>query len=152
MLGAMLANILGAVFDDWKHSALVLSVLPLIASVSMFFFPETPYWLASVGRQQESRYERSWKAMNSYFKRQIDYRIAICSIWNLPYIQIYHSIKEYSEDPSARKITQYRDWLMRGSVNHWVKFLCFPVCSRYLGYKILRPYYTTCRTIYVINL
>ena len=58
MLGAMLANILGAVFLDWKYSALVLAVVPLIGSVSMLFFPETPYWLASVGRQQDSRYGR----------------------------------------------------------------------------------------------
>ena len=55
MLGYMLANIVGVIFDDWKYSALALAVVPLLGSITMLFFPETPYWLASVGRLQESR-------------------------------------------------------------------------------------------------
>ena len=59
MLGNLLAYIMGAVFDDWRDSALALSVVPLLASVTMLLYPETPYWLASVGRLQDSRYD--WK-------------------------------------------------------------------------------------------
>ena len=55
MLGYMLANILGVVFDDWRYSALTLAVVPLLGSLTMLFFPETPYWLASVSRLQDSR-------------------------------------------------------------------------------------------------
>ena len=57
MLGYLLANILGVVFSDWRYSALAVAVVPLLGSVSMLFFPETPYWLASVGRLNDSRYE-----------------------------------------------------------------------------------------------
>ena len=56
MFGNLLAYIMGAVFDDWRDSALALSAIPFLASVTMFLYPETPYWLASVGRPQESRY------------------------------------------------------------------------------------------------
>ena len=56
MSGNLLAYIMGAVFDDWRDSALVLSAIPFLASVTMLLFPETPYWLASVGRSKESRY------------------------------------------------------------------------------------------------
>ena len=57
MLGYLLANIMGVVLDDWRDSALVLAAVPLIGSLSMLFFPETPYWLASKGRLQDSRYD-----------------------------------------------------------------------------------------------
>ena len=57
MLGYLLANIMGVVFVDWRNSALVLSVVPLFGSVTMLLFPETPYWLAYVGRLQDSRYD-----------------------------------------------------------------------------------------------
>ena len=56
MFGNLLAYIMGAAFDDWRDSALVLSAIPFLASVTMLLYPESPYWLASVGRQQESRY------------------------------------------------------------------------------------------------
>ena len=56
MLGNLLAYIMGAVFDDWRDSALALSAIPFLASMTMLLYPETPYWLASVGRLQESRY------------------------------------------------------------------------------------------------
>ena len=59
MLGNLLAYIVGAVFDDWRDSALALSVIPLLGSVTMLLFPETPFWLASVGRLQDSRYDNS---------------------------------------------------------------------------------------------
>lgn len=55
-LGNLLAYIMGVVFDDWRDSALALSVVPFLASVTMLLYPETPYWLASVGRLKESRY------------------------------------------------------------------------------------------------
>ena len=57
MLGYFLANILGVVFSEWRYSALVVAVVPLLGSVSMLFFPETPYWLASKGRLLDSRYD-----------------------------------------------------------------------------------------------
>ena len=56
MAGNLLAYIMGAVFDDWRDSAFALSMVPFLASVTMIYYPETPYWLASVGRLQESRY------------------------------------------------------------------------------------------------
>ena len=56
MLGNLLAYIMGAVFDDWRDSALALSAIPFLASMTMLLYPETPYWLASVGKLQESRY------------------------------------------------------------------------------------------------
>ena len=55
LVGMLLAYIMGMVFDDWRHSALVLSMVPLLGSVTMLLFPDTPYWLASVGRLQDSR-------------------------------------------------------------------------------------------------
>ena len=61
MFGNLLAYIMGAAFDDWRHSALVLSAIPFLASVTMLLYPETPYWLASVGRPQESRYTVSYR-------------------------------------------------------------------------------------------
>ena len=63
MSGNLLAYIMGAVFDDWRDSALVLSAIPFLASVTMLLFPETPYWLASVGRSKESRYTIYWVAI-----------------------------------------------------------------------------------------
>ena len=59
MLGYLLANLMGVVFNDWRNSALALAVVPLLGSMTMLLFPETPYWLASVGRFQESRYHQS---------------------------------------------------------------------------------------------
>ena len=56
MVGNLLAYTMGAVLDDWRDSAFALSAIPLLASVTMLFYPETPYWLASVGRSKESRY------------------------------------------------------------------------------------------------
>ena len=55
MLGGVLAYNLGVVFDDWRYSAFTLAVVPLLGSVTMLWFPETPYWLASVGRLDDSR-------------------------------------------------------------------------------------------------
>ena len=63
MLGFMLANILGVVFEDWRYSALTLAAVPLLGSGLMLLFPETPYWLASVGRLQDARYESSFIQM-----------------------------------------------------------------------------------------
>ena len=61
MLGYLLANIMGAIFVDWRNSALVLAMIPLFASLTILLFPETPYWLAYVGRLQDSRYDKKTK-------------------------------------------------------------------------------------------
>ena len=61
MLGYLLANIMDVTFDEWRYSALALAVVPLLGSVSMLFLPETPYWLATVGRLEDSRY--AWQEM-----------------------------------------------------------------------------------------
>ena len=74
MLGYLLANIMGVVFDDWRNSALVLSVVPLLGSVTMLLFPETPYWLASVGRLQDSRYDKEY-----------EYACSVYLIWIKPF-------------------------------------------------------------------
>ena len=66
MFGNLLAYMMGAVFDEWRDSALVLSAIPFLASVTMFLYPETPYWLASVGRKHESRYVLLYSTNNEH--------------------------------------------------------------------------------------
>ena len=55
MLGYLIAYIIGTIFEDWRDSALALVAVPLMGSLTMVIFPETPFWLASVGRLQDSR-------------------------------------------------------------------------------------------------
>ena len=55
MLGYLIAYIIGTIFEDWRDSALALVAVPLMGSLTMVLFPETPFWLASVGRLQDSR-------------------------------------------------------------------------------------------------
>ena len=55
-VGKLLAYVIALIFYDWRDSALALSLVPLLASTTMLLFPETPYWLASVGKLQDSRY------------------------------------------------------------------------------------------------
>ena len=55
-VGKLLAYVVALIFPDWRDSALALSQVPLLASMTMLLFPETPYWLASVGKLQDSRY------------------------------------------------------------------------------------------------
>ena len=55
-VGKLLAYVVALIFQDWRDSALALSQVPLLASMTMLLFPETPYWLASVGKLQDSRY------------------------------------------------------------------------------------------------
>ena len=55
-VGKLLAYVIALIFYDWRYSALALSLVPLLASATMLLFPETPYWLASVGKLQDSRY------------------------------------------------------------------------------------------------
>ena len=54
MLGFLLANITG-LFGAWRMSALVLAIVPMVASGSIYLFPETPYWLAKMGRIEEAK-------------------------------------------------------------------------------------------------
>ena len=54
MLGFLLANITG-LFGAWRMSALVLATVPMVASGSIYLFPETPYWLAKMGRTEEAK-------------------------------------------------------------------------------------------------
>ena len=56
---------MGALFVDWRNSALVLAMIPLFGSLTMLLFPETPYWLAYVGRLQDSRYEKTSEIIHS---------------------------------------------------------------------------------------
>ena len=55
MLGYLIAYIIGTIFEDWRDSALALLAVSLLGSLTMVFFPETPFWLASVGCLQDSR-------------------------------------------------------------------------------------------------
>ena len=55
MLGYLIAYIIGTIFEDWRDSALALLTVSLLGSLTMVLFPETPFWLASVGRLQDSR-------------------------------------------------------------------------------------------------
>ena len=54
VLGFLLANITG-LFGAWRMSALVLAIVPMVASGSIYLFPETPYWLAKMGRIEEAK-------------------------------------------------------------------------------------------------
>ena len=55
ILGFLLANITG-LSEDWRTSALILASVPFVASVTILFFPETPYWLIKMGRSEEAKY------------------------------------------------------------------------------------------------
>ena len=55
MLGFLFANITG-LLEAWRSSALILAFVPLVASGSMYLFPETPYWLAKMGRIDDAKY------------------------------------------------------------------------------------------------
>ena len=54
ILGLLLANITG-LSEDWRMSAQILASVPLIASVSIVFFPETPYWLIKMDRMGDAK-------------------------------------------------------------------------------------------------
>ena len=54
ILGFLLANITG-LSEDWRMSAQILSSVPLVASLAIVFFPETPYWLIKMGRKEDAR-------------------------------------------------------------------------------------------------
>ena len=57
MLGYLIAYIIGTIFEDWRDSAMALLAVPLLGSLTMVFFPETPFWLASVGLLQDARWD-----------------------------------------------------------------------------------------------
>ena len=42
-------------FLDWRTASMVLSAVPLLASVSMLLLPETPYWLIEHGKNEKAR-------------------------------------------------------------------------------------------------
>ena len=52
--GFVLAYAIGH-FLDWRTSSMVLSAVPLLASLSMLMLPETPYWLIEHGKYEEAR-------------------------------------------------------------------------------------------------
>ena len=43
--------------SSWRSIVLVGLVLPVLGTATMFWLPETPYWLLEQGREEEARFE-----------------------------------------------------------------------------------------------
>ena len=52
--GFVLAYVTGH-FLEWRTASMVLSAVPLLASLSMLMLPETPYWLIEHGKYEKAR-------------------------------------------------------------------------------------------------
>uniref|UniRef100_A0A182KGL3 Major facilitator superfamily (MFS) profile domain-containing protein n=1 Tax=Anopheles christyi TaxID=43041 RepID=A0A182KGL3_9DIPT len=59
ILGVLLEFLMGS-FMRWRTVALISSVVPILAVVFLFFIPESPVWLASKGRLEESKTALAW--------------------------------------------------------------------------------------------
>ncbi|XP_050100885.1 uncharacterized protein LOC126581345 [Anopheles aquasalis] len=59
ILGVLLEFLMGS-FMRWRTVALVSSVVPILAAILLFFIPESPAWLASKGRLEESQSALAW--------------------------------------------------------------------------------------------
>ncbi|XP_058061229.1 proton myo-inositol cotransporter-like [Anopheles bellator] len=59
ILGVLLEFLMGS-FLKWRTVALVSSVVPVLAALLLFLIPESPVWLASKGRLEESKVALAW--------------------------------------------------------------------------------------------
>ncbi|XP_052866654.1 proton myo-inositol cotransporter-like [Anopheles cruzii] len=59
ILGVLLEFLMGS-FLKWRTVALVSSVVPVLAALLLFLIPESPVWLASKGRLEESKKALAW--------------------------------------------------------------------------------------------
>ncbi|ETN59674.1 sugar transporter [Anopheles darlingi] len=59
ILGVLLEFLMGS-FMKWRTVAFVSSVVPILAAILLFFIPESPAWLASKGRLEESQSALAW--------------------------------------------------------------------------------------------
>ncbi|KAF4519957.1 hypothetical protein B566_EDAN005456 [Ephemera danica] len=58
-LGILLVYALGSVLA-WRTVAAIATILPLSALLALFFLPESPHWLARVGRESEALEALTW--------------------------------------------------------------------------------------------
>ncbi|XP_058797261.1 facilitated trehalose transporter Tret1-like [Phymastichus coffea] len=59
MIGIFVEMLLGK-YLDWQTLALANIIFPILALMSLFFMPESPYWLASKGRYEDSLKALAW--------------------------------------------------------------------------------------------
>uniref|UniRef100_A0A182MQM0 Major facilitator superfamily (MFS) profile domain-containing protein n=1 Tax=Anopheles culicifacies TaxID=139723 RepID=A0A182MQM0_9DIPT len=59
ILGVLLEFLMGS-FMKWRTVALISSVVPILAALLLFLIPESPVWLASKGRLDESMAALAW--------------------------------------------------------------------------------------------
>uniref|UniRef100_A0A182NQX9 Major facilitator superfamily (MFS) profile domain-containing protein n=1 Tax=Anopheles dirus TaxID=7168 RepID=A0A182NQX9_9DIPT len=59
ILGVLLEFLMGS-FMKWRTVALVSASVPVLAALLLFFIPESPVWLASKGRLEESKAALAW--------------------------------------------------------------------------------------------
>uniref|UniRef100_A0A146LVQ5 Facilitated trehalose transporter Tret1 n=3 Tax=Lygus hesperus TaxID=30085 RepID=A0A146LVQ5_LYGHE len=45
---------------DWRKSAIISSIIPVLTAVHLFFIPESPMWLISKGRYDEAKLALRW--------------------------------------------------------------------------------------------
>jgi SP family facilitated glucose transporter-like MFS transporter 8 len=58
-MGILLVYALGSVLP-WRTVAAMGNILPLCALLALFFLPESPHWLARVGRGHEALKALTW--------------------------------------------------------------------------------------------
>uniref|UniRef100_A0A182T9P7 Major facilitator superfamily (MFS) profile domain-containing protein n=1 Tax=Anopheles maculatus TaxID=74869 RepID=A0A182T9P7_9DIPT len=59
ILGVLLEFLMGS-FMKWRAVALISAAVPVLAALLLFFIPESPVWLASKGRLEESKAALAW--------------------------------------------------------------------------------------------
>ncbi|XP_049287383.1 facilitated trehalose transporter Tret1-like isoform X2 [Anopheles funestus] len=59
ILGVLIEFLMGS-FMKWRTVALISSVVPILAATLLFFIPESPVWLASKGRLEQSKAALAW--------------------------------------------------------------------------------------------
>uniref|UniRef100_A0A182VW61 Major facilitator superfamily (MFS) profile domain-containing protein n=1 Tax=Anopheles minimus TaxID=112268 RepID=A0A182VW61_9DIPT len=59
ILGVLLEFLMGS-FMKWRTVALISAVVPILAAFLLFFIPESPVWLASKGRLEDSKAALAW--------------------------------------------------------------------------------------------
>ena len=59
ILGVLLEFLMGS-FMKWRTVALISAVVPVLAVVALCFIPESPVWLASKGRFEDSKAALAW--------------------------------------------------------------------------------------------
>lgn len=60
MIMGVFAQFLLGTITKWRTIAAICTVFPILSIVTLFFIPESPYWLLTKGRLDEAKQSLAW--------------------------------------------------------------------------------------------